>query len=97
MRSTNSDVMIVESFFYFAFKGFPERTDYNAAYHQIKKFIFDFFDDVDICVDVIGLHEGLEMVGLKGNSDYADRIRQKVHEQRDKFTFKGVYLTTVDL
>ena len=97
MRSTNSDVMIVESFFYFAFKGFPRRTDYNAAYHRIKEFIFDFFDDVDICVDVIGVHEGLEMVGLKGNSDYADRIRQKVHEQRDKFTFKGVYLTTVDL
>ena len=52
---------------------------------------------MDVFVDVIGVHEGLEMVGLKGHSDYADRIRQKVHEKRDKFTFKGVYLTTIDL
>ena len=70
--------MIVESFFYFAFKGFPERTDYSFAYHRIKEFILDFFDDVDVFVDVIGVHEGLEMVGLKGHSDYADRIRQQI-------------------
>ena len=59
--------------------------------------MFDFFDDVDVFVDVIGVREGLEMVGVKGHSDFADRILQKVHEKRDKFTFKGVYLTTVDL
>ena len=73
----DSDVMIVESFFDFAFNGFPRRTDYNAAQHRIKEYIFDFFDDVDVFVDVVGVHEGLEIVGLKGNTDYADRIRQK--------------------
>ena len=52
---------------------------------------------MNVFVDVIGVHEGLEMVGLNGNSDYAGRIRHKVHEQRDKFTFTGLYLTTVDL
>ena len=65
LHHTESDVMIAKSLFYFAFKRFPERTDYNAAYHRINGFILDFFDDVDVFVAVIGVHEGLEMVGLK--------------------------------
>ena len=62
MRKTDPDFMIVESFFYFAFKGFPERTDYNAAYNLIKEFVHDHFDDLDVFVDVIGANENLEMV-----------------------------------
>ena len=59
--------------------------------------MFDYFNNLDVFVDVIGVHEGLEMVAVKGHSDYADKIRQKVHEKRDNFTYKSVYLTTVDL
>ena len=75
MRNTVSDVLIVDNFFYFAFNGFPKRTDYSAPYHRINEFKLDFFDDVEIFAEVIGVHKGLEMVGLKGHTDYADRIR----------------------
>ena len=59
--------------------------------------MFDYFNDVDVFVGVIGVHGGLEMVAVKGHSGYANKIRQKVHEKRYNFTYKGVYLTTVDL
>ena len=62
MRNNNPDVMIVESFFYFAFKGFPDRSDYRDAFNRIKEFVLICFDDVDVFVDDIGVHEGLEMV-----------------------------------
>ena len=47
------------------------------AYHRMKEFAFDWFDDMDVFVDVIGVHEGLELIGLKGHSDYADRFPNK--------------------
>ena len=62
MRKTDFDFLIVESFFYVAFEKFLERTDYNAAYNRIKKFVHDYFDDFDVLVDVIGANENLEMV-----------------------------------
>ena len=36
LHNADSDVILVKSCFYFAFKGFPERTDYSFAYHRIK-------------------------------------------------------------
>ena len=69
MRNTDSDVMIVESFFYVAFNGFRERTDQNAAYHRINEFIFDFFYGVCVFLGVIGVFY------LKRHNDYTDRIR----------------------
>ena len=45
MRKTDPNVMIVETLFYFAFKGFPGRTDYNAACNRIKEFVHDYFNN----------------------------------------------------
>ena len=59
--------------------------------------MFDYFNNLDVFVDVIGVHAGLVMVAVKGHSDYADEIRQKVHKKRDNVPYDGVYLTTVDL
>ena len=53
MRNSDSDVMMVESFCYVAFNGFPKRTDYSAAYHRINECIFNIFADVEVFVDVL--------------------------------------------
>ena len=53
MHNTDSVVIIVESFFYFALKGFFKRTEHGIACHRVKEFVFDFFDELNVFVDVV--------------------------------------------
>ena len=48
MHNTDSNVMIVENCFYFAFKSVPESAACGAAYHRVNELDFEFFNELNV-------------------------------------------------
>ena len=78
---------------WFAFTGFPATSDASEIYSRVREFTRDYLNEFDL--EIIGVNLPNGAVGVEHKVAQGPDLEKKIFELRDRWQFKGSYLTTV--